>query len=81
MDGLVIDELPEIPVGEFNLDPVPKKNSTWLEGVVELECQVTVPDGFEAAASQGTVSNMMCDRKYCRPPAKTNFEATLTIAK
>ncbi len=81
MDGLVIDKLPEIPVGEFNFDPVSKKNSTWLEGVVELECQVTVPDDFEAATIQGTVNYMMCDRKYCRPPAKTNFKASLTIAK
>lgn len=79
--GLEFVESPVVTVGQLSFDPVAKKNSTWLEGVLEIEYQLKGPENFTAAPVQGTLNYMMCDEKSCRPPAQASSQAKLVFSR
>jgi len=52
----------------------------WLEGNVNLEQTFTVGDQASGEVTlNGELAYMICNKQFCRPPAKKQFTATLQV--
>jgi len=55
--------------------------SFWLTGTKEIRQQITVAETATGTVEiSGEVAFMMCDKNFCKPPAKVAFQTQLTVA-